>query len=197
MYRRLIILLAIVCLFLSIGNASAGWDGQRKGFLLGIGLGPGMISFSQEIEAYGINSESDSEQKATVLVDFRIGYAPSNVLEIYYTGKASAFTMKNILGDDVEMTSGVSGLGVTYFMKPVHPSPFFTGCIGMSTWDTSEDDGDPWQGFGIGVGAGYEFSKRWSLEGILTWGNPGTDIEGMDFTTKALNFAVTINIMGY
>lgn len=74
-------------LFLVNTNAHA-FDGQRKGFLLGIGLGPGFTSFTQEVAVsiFGFHEsvKSDRENKAGVISDLKIGYAP-NIIPGRYT----------------------------------------------------------------------------------------------------------------
>ena len=41
-------------LFFLTTNAQA-FDGQRKGFLLGIGIGPGLTSYTQKVSVYGFD----------------------------------------------------------------------------------------------------------------------------------------------
>ena len=78
--------------------------------------------------------------------------------------------------------SGVHGFGVTYLFEPEAPSWFLTAGLGISTWEKvvliQLGPGGPvtWYGFGLMMGAGYEFAPHWSVEGSVTWGNPSTGL---------------------
>ncbi len=112
--------------------------------------------------------------------DFKIGYAPTNTLAIYYDNKVSWFGITNAIGEDVTIASGLTALGVTYFFKPDAPSSFVSGGVGVSSWALPLEDNppDPWSGFGLFVGGGYEFAKHWSTEINLIWGNPSDEESG-------------------
>ena len=59
-------------------------DGKRKGFILGGGTGMGLISYTYEKNynsVYYRGSSSQSESKAAVLTDSKIGYAPSDLVK--------------------------------------------------------------------------------------------------------------------
>ena len=71
MAKKTHVLLAVV--LMTFANTSA-WDGQRKGFIWGIGLGPG---FTQSVSFSGNSETSDRKGKFGLASDFRIGYVPS------------------------------------------------------------------------------------------------------------------------
>ena len=52
------------------------------------------------------------------------------------------------------------------------------------------------RGFGIFGGAGYAFSKHWSLEGTINYGNPSHDEGGVKLTTTPISFNATLNLLG-
>ena len=189
-------------LFLVNTNAHA-FDGQRKGFLLGIGLGPGYTSFTQEVavSVFGFHesAKSDRENKIGVITDFKIGYAPENSWAIYYTSKVSWFGMKNALGNDVTVSNGLGAVAMTYWFKPQFPSPFIAGGLGYSTWSLPFENNPPatWTGFGLFAGGGYEFSKHISIEGSLSWGKPKHKVFGFEVSSNALSFMLTINALAY
>jgi hypothetical protein len=58
----------------------------------------------------------------------------------------------------------MSGFGVTYLIRPTSPSFFVTGLAGQSGRATLESR-DWGVGRGLGVGAGYEFMRHWSVSG--------------------------------
>jgi hypothetical protein len=191
-------------LFGLVGNAQA-WDQQRKGFLLGFGVGPGFTSYTQTVAVSGglsggtISFESDRENTAGVATDFKIGYAPDNSWAIYYTSKVSWFGMENALGNNVTIANGLGAAAVCYWFQPQAPSPFVAGGIGFSTWSVPFEDPAPdtWIGPGLFAGGGYEFSKHWSVEGYLSWGKPKDTILGIEVSSNALSFMLTLNWLGY
>jgi len=189
-------------LFLVNTNAHA-FDGQRKGFLLGIGLGPGFTSFAQEVAVsylgFHKSVKSDRETKVGLITDFKIGYAPDNIWAIYYTSKVSWFGMTNAFGKDVTVSNGLGAVAVSYWFKPQAPSPFIAGGLGYSTWALPFEDNPPdtWVGVGLFAGGGYEFSKHVSIEGYLSWGKPKHEEFGIEASSNALSFMLTINALAY
>ncbi len=195
---RFTVVLVIALMILGLISDADAFDGRRKGFILGAGLGTGVTSYTQTIEAYRQSLTSDRESKFGVQTDFRIGYAPNGFLQIYYVSKVSWFSLDNALGSSVTIAHGIGGLGVTYYLQPVAPSFFFTGVIGLSTWAAPfESNSDTWTGFGIGGGFGYEFARHWSIEVCATYGNPSDTQSGITATTNATTIKATVNVLAY
>jgi hypothetical protein len=160
--------LAVVLLLASSGDAAA----QRKGFIIGGGLGPGLT--------FG-----DYDTKFGGTTDFKIGAMVGQSLQVYYRNTVN-FTDSSA-GYDLE-GAGVGGLGVTYQFAckyRVNGVVGFSSRIGISGGDWSTDNG-----FGLGAGVGYEFADLWivSLDG--SWGRPGGDY-------NMFNLALTINILSH
>ena len=201
-------------LFLLATNAHA-WDGQRKGFLLGFGIGSGFTSFTQNTqkvhiyrdsnvvivirEVPGVSVESGRQNKAAVMTDFKIGYAPDNTWAIYYTSKVSWYGITNTSGWDVTIANGLGALAVSYWFKPQAPSPFIAGGFGYSTWALPFEDNTPdtWIGVGLFAGGGYEFSRHVSVEGYLSWGKPKEKEFNLEVSSNALSLMFTVNVLGY
>jgi hypothetical protein len=200
--KYFILFFAGFILFLVTTNSYA-FDGQRKGFLLGIGIGPGFTSFTQKVAvSFGeinMSAESDRESKAGVMTDFKIGYAPENTWAIYYTSKVSWFGMTNALGNKVTIANGLGALAASYWFKPQAPSPFIAGGFGYSTWALPFEDNPPetWMGIGLFAGGGYEFSRHVNIEGYLCWGKPKREEFGIEASSNALSFMLTINALAY
>lgn len=130
--------------------------------------------------------------------DFRIGYAPSNLLQIFWMSKVSWFKLENSLGEDVIIANGFGGVGVTYSFNPTGPSPFITGGLGFSTWALPFEQGaETMTGLGVVAGVGYEFARHWSVEFDLMRGQPNTKESGLELTTNALSFKLTLNVLAY
>ncbi len=190
----------IACLTLCLATGASAFDGNRKGFILGGGLGLGLTSFTQTLE-YTImdtSTTSDRENKFAVMTDFKIGFGATEQVLVYYTNKVSWFSIENVYKDNVTIANGLGGVGVAYYFKPTGPSPYISGGLGLSTWMLPfESDADTWTGFGLVVGGGYEFSPHYSIEGNLVWGEPGKEEGGLKASSNALSLTVTIKALAY
>ena len=198
MLRGSVGIVVAIGLFVGMCTPAAAFDGSRKGFILGIGVGPSVTSFTQDLTGLGQDLSSDRENEFGLATDFKLGYAPNEQLQIYWASKVSWFALDNALGETVTVANGLGGAGVSWYLVPQSPSVYFTGAIGFSSWAVPFEEGATTSyGFGIAGGAGYEFAKHWSVEGLVGFGNP-SDTEGdLELTTKALSARVTINVLGY
>ncbi len=192
--------LASIALAVILGTATVAnaFDGERQGFILGVGVGAGSLSYTQTMAYGGFSDTSDSESEFPIMSDFKIGYAPSDVVEIYWMSKVSWFDIDSACGHDVTIAHGIGGLGVTYFFQPAAPSAFLTAGVGFSSWAAPfEEESDDWLGIGVSAGAGYEFAPHWYIEGNVCWGNPSTEEEGWDISTNVLTVEFTLNVIAY
>ncbi len=188
----------IMVSLLGLAIEADAWDGQRKGFILGGGLGFGSTSFKQEVSYGGLSSTSDTESKAAFMTDFKIGYAWSNQWMVFYNSGTSWFTIENVNSDKVTISSDVSGIALSHYFKPAAPSWFLTGTLGFSAWDAPfEEDSEAQIGAGLLLGGGYEFARHWNLQADLQFSNPSDDEGGFEVTTTATTFRLTVNVLGY
>ncbi|KAA0230733.1 hypothetical protein EDS67_07485 [candidate division KSB1 bacterium] len=206
MKRYAFILALISGMMVSFTNSSFAWDGQRKGFIIGIGAGGGLATYKPytTFSDFGSNpdSEMNRENKFALMTDFKIGYAPSNQVALFWMSKVAWFGHTNEFADGSSQSytfaSGVGGLGVAYYFQPQGPSPYLTAGLGFSTFSAPfERDFDGLFGSGLALGAGYEFSNHWSVEGNFTWGSPNEEYFGDEVGIKTWAARVTINVLGY
>ena len=109
-----------VCFVLVALTATAhAWDGNRKGFVLGLGAGYGNQWLSYETESYEIDEsyyyyygvpvyvstgkETRTDTETGWMSDFKIGYAPTNKLAIYWMSKVAWLYVSD---GDQAVTSG-------------------------------------------------------------------------------------------
>lgn len=146
-------------------------EAQRRGFIIGGGLGPGL-------------SAGDVDTEVGVATDFKIGAMIGESIQIYYANKM-VFTPTEVA--DFAGT-GVGGLGITYQM----PSGFrINGVVGFSSYLLYLDgdtEGDV--GFGLGAGVGYEFAKYWVINLDGSWGYPLDEV-------NIFNVALTFNVLSF
>lgn len=150
-----------VPLFLALAAALAGLfttptpgAAQRGGFIIGIGAGPGRVSFPGFPTGTG---------KLAVATDFKIGYAPSERWAIYWSADSNFFTpeFEGTLG-----VFGIGGLGVTRFLDAGAPVSYVDGSLGFGNLAVIYDDGSTLQerGLGFTVGTGWALSDIWYLD---------------------------------
>ena len=191
-----------ICLIGLCINLQA-FDGQRKGFILGVGLGPGLTTYKFEQSSDNFRFESDRKSKFGIQSDFKIGYAPSNTLEILYTNKVSWFSIdtgsEKFGGpESITITNGISSVAITHFFQPAAPSPYLTVGIGIAVWSAPfEVDLEGISGFGLFLGGGMEFSPHWDVGATVMWGKPGNSESGFEEHVNALTFQLTINVKAY
>ncbi len=157
---------------------------HRKGFIIGGGIGGGGMA----IEANSILGSGEVTRSA-FLTDFKIGYAPSNTLEIYYVSKVfwwgeSGFTLIH----------GLSSLGFSvYTDQRSETGLFFTGGIGVSAVDAPFENVNASYGLGLFGGLGYEFRPHWSFEVNLLYSR----ISDSGVSLDLLGVRLIINGLGY
>ena len=180
-------------------QAANAFDGNRKGFMFGFGVGPSVTSFTQTVTGTTMfDGTSDRENKFGLGTSFRIGGGLSDQFMLYYANNLACFGIENVLGDNVTIANGVGLVGVSYYFEPTTPSMYLLGVIGVSTWDAIfEEDSNASVGFGIGGGLGWEFSPHWSLEALVEWGNPEDSEGDAKLETSAVSFMVLLVGMAY
>ena len=179
----------VILLLFGLTNEALSFDDKRQGFILGIGLGPGVTTYTP---IFSGSTTEDSESRFALTTDFKIGHAPSDYLQIYWNSKVSWFELER---QDVLIVNGFGGAGFTYLFQQQSPSPFISGGLGISAWSApSRASARVGTGFGFFLGVGHEFATIWNVEGDLIWGDPGpaTGLRG-----STLTFKVTFNLLAY
>ncbi len=179
--RRVFVLCLVI--FATVVSSVLGFDGNRKGFVLGGGLGFGPVA---KIAADGYEGEAENSGIAS---NFLIGYAwdEKNMI-VYY--RDAIFYEKEFLGDDITLVQGFSGAGYLHYFGNQGKSAFIVAGLGMQDWqalDEDYDDADP--GAGLLIGGGYEFARHWQFGMNLSFGN--TEQLGFDLKHTQLTFCIS------
>lgn len=192
MFRKSL-LVGFVAVLAFVPPASA-WDGQRKGFILGLGLGPGFISFSQTID-----DSATRENRGVFATDFKIGYAFNHRVLLYFNRRDAYFRAPDESDGRVMAVSNISALAASYYFQPEAPSFFAAGGIGISAWRTPfASEHKNRYGVGFCVGGGYEFSRNFSVDISLVGSNAINPVEEeMDVSYQTAALILTLNVMGY
>lgn len=196
---------------LCLTSAALAFDGDRAGFLLGLGLGFGNAKQSVEVEDLGDISVSESG----VTTQFRIGGGPTSQLMIYYQSQSIIFSQDYVVYDytydyygSPALTTrtesgtffqGFGGIGGSYFFAPMAPSPFASLALGMGSIMGPLDDLASDFGFGFQIGAGYEFAPSFVVEATYMRATVGSDEMDADITLdyKISNLMLTVSWLGY
>ena len=140
----------------------------REGFIIGFSYGRQSTEIDLSILSnYDYNSymstSGDDEGSAT---DFKIGFAPSSSLAIYYTNKVAWYN------GDVSLSH--TGIGATFFLNSSNvdrwkQSAFITASIGRSELDSNlyGSYDDSMDGTGYSFGVGVEPAKNLMIE--MVW----------------------------
>ena len=169
----------------SFGMAEIAYDNHRQGFIIG-GIG------GVAVNTYKDRAGSKDEDGANIALhtDLRIGGGfKGDKFMLYYWEVTNLFLPIPIAGDNTFFTiSGITGAGVSYYLKPTSPSLYINAGAGISVWYRY------YEGliFGLGFmgGIGYEFTQHWSVECGVMWGNPRYEED------KIKSFAISLSIIG-
>ncbi|OGC90688.1 MAG: hypothetical protein A2142_01330 [candidate division Zixibacteria bacterium RBG_16_48_11] len=175
--KTLLQALIAVCLLLDVTLDAEAYDGSRKGFILGGALGTGVTSYTEEYtvqrtsetgEPYDVTIKTDRKNEISLMTDFKIGYAPTEQMELYYCSKLSWFGK-----DFATFVNGLNSAGLSYYFRPKTPSLYLSGGLGLAVLaDPFDNDPDTWTGFGFFAGAGYEFTSHLAVEFDLMYSQP-------------------------
>jgi len=183
--NKVSILLLISTLFAFASTSAQAFDGKRKGFQLGIGIGAHTSDLAYKNNFTPASIDSEQNIAASILV----GYGFSNRVVAYVGGKGGAV---QINGNDASLAIG--GIGASFYLTEVSPSLYLTGLVGGASLavdgekDEDADSGDGWL-----VGVGYELSDRLHLElsharADLQDPNNTTDTSTLESSFLTLNY---------
>lgn len=175
-----------VLLAIFLVSTATGFDGDRKGFVLGGGLGfAPVVKWSVEESFLGHTVLKIDETRAGVGLNLLIGYAWDEKNMLVYEGNAVGYASE--FGDQTIAQGFNGGSWYHYFGRP-GKSAFTVGGLGLYSFDReNSDQHDP--GFAILLGGGYEFARHWQVGGYLSFG--ATSAHGLDYKHSHLSVLVT------
>lgn len=182
MYRLIAITLVAV-LLLSV--SSFAFDGNRKGFVLGGGLGLGAVgSWKVDVPIFGTTIPVD-ESGTGVAVQFVIGGAFDEHNMLVYEGNVIGYQSDLF---DESIGQGFNGAAWYHYFSDPGKTPFTTLGLGFYYFKVGDFDAtDP--KIALLVGGGYEFAKHWQTGVYFSFGQ--TAESGIDFDHWHLNFIVS------
>lgn len=175
-------LISAAILFATTATTAQAFDGQRKGFQIGLGIGAHStaMNFSQSNQP----GEVDSAQKIAVALN--LGYGFSNRITGFIGGKGGSVTV-----DGFDGTLAFSGIGTTLYLSNSSPSLYVTGLVGVGSLSTNQLEADNGKlsdsGRGWLAGVGFEVTDRLHLE--LNYGQAELTDPNNDQNTSTLESA--------
>ena len=174
----------LVVLALGSTETAFAFNGERQGFLMGLGIGVSSCKVENRDSRVGLET------------DLKIGYGFTNQFQLFYTNKVNFSSAE---GDDSGLAvHGLTGIGANYYFSPEAPSFFVGGGVGLASdyliSTDSDDDTDSHSGTGYYLNGGFEFARHWNVE--LSVIRDSIDYGGSE-NKGAWTFMVTINALAY
>lgn len=154
--KRVLILFLAVSILLLLSIQSEAFDGNRKGFTLGGGLGLGFVRYE--------NKSHRHQNNFSLMIDLKAGYGIGNQTVVWLTSKSAWLSEQGIISAH---TYGLAE--INYYLRSNTPSIYLVGGLGMVVVG-NRSDVDPGPGFLIGLR--YQGDKHGALEFNLLYGRP-------------------------
>ncbi|MFH2050041.1 MAG: hypothetical protein ABIJ12_11400 [bacterium] len=162
--KKSVVVVSILILMLS-ASANA-FDGMRKGFVLGGGLGFGPVAKV----SIDVPNSTDMDNSGVAL-NFLIGYAWDEQNMIVFLRDGITYSEATIFGGSINLVQGFSGVGYYHYFGQQGKSFFITGGLGFQDWSSLDSDYDSNDyGLGMLVGGGYEFARHVQVYSSLSFG---------------------------
>ncbi|KAA3635809.1 MAG: hypothetical protein DWP97_04035 [Calditrichaeota bacterium] len=171
--KKLTLVLVLVLLCVSTGYS---FDGMRKGFVLGGGLG---FAPSATFEIDGFQGQLDNSGVGLNLV---IGYAWDEFNMIVYEGNVAAYSVEGY-----DISQGFNGASWYHYFSEMGKSAYIVVGLGAYVFQVDQYDADP--GGALLLGGGYEFARHWQVGAYFSTGK--TSESSLDFKHSHFNILVS------
>lgn len=173
--KKVVVFTVLIFVIAAI-NANA-FNGLRKGFVLGGGLGFGPVA---NVTAERTNAELENSGLA---LNFLIGYAWDEQNMIVFLRDGVIYSEETIFGGSINLVQGFSGAAYYHYFGPVGKSFYVVGGLGFQDWSSLDSDYDSNDvKAGILLGLGYEFARHVQIHGSLSFGKTSDPIQDYKHT---------------
>jgi len=188
------------CCLVTMGLLSTpvanAFDNERRGFVIGLGAGLHTLDIDYKYSGELLASQSEKG----IATSFKIGFGVTNQFLVYYVRKASWFNAPVFDGvsvSDTTIISGISGIGVSYYLSGSAPSAYFLGAFGIGDLSAPFESAiETDTGSAYMFGAGYEVSEHVQFEATIL----KTNIDSKDdanFVLESSSIQFTANYLWY
>jgi len=147
---------SVVMIFLAVVllcSSAYSFDGERKGFVLGGGMGFAPAA------TFKIDGTNFSETIAGFAVHLVIGYAWDEQNMVVYEGNVASYSIALL---DGYLVQGFNGAAIYHYFGEKGKAPFLVGGLGAYVLNAEKyDDNNP--GGGLLIGGGFEFAPHWQF----------------------------------
>lgn len=208
---RFVVLILGLSLLIAASSSSA-FDGDRKGFVFGAGLGVGYASVDRTIDISGGDEDSEMDDGFGFATRIEAGFGHNQ--QLIYAFEVSSRWFKETYrvgypGSGANSSSNVltllGGPTLTYFTEPSVPSffvgggpaiVFVTDELNITILSSGPRNPDAW-GPGLVLKCGYEFSRHFDFCFQFIAGFPGETKHEEDMDATLIGLTATINWLGY
>ena len=149
------ILLVLLLALTALPASSSAFNGERKGFVLGGGLGLAPMA-RWSVDVFG---DSYDESKVGFGVQLVIGYAWDEFNMIVYEGNVTGFSQDFGSYGSQSIAQGFNGASWYHYFGPKGCTFFTTAGLGFYYFDVEDFDTND-AGIGYLLGGGYEFTPH-------------------------------------
>jgi len=186
-----------ILIMVFISTSIFAWDGERKGFLLGLGFGSGFDVYNG-IQWDAIGPDKDSNASWVFAASPKIGYAFNNNIALFYTRYPLSYNVKSSTGSEVEIISCTEAFQLVYFLEDQTPSFFFGLGTGIGYFFDQEVMDEPamnyspnsLKGLGLMASMGVEPLKHITTELAIHYRTPQKD-------ASVFAFSLLVSVLGY
>ena len=188
------VLIALFLLFTITSSTAFGFDGERRGFVLGGGLGVAAVSkWSVDVDILDIGILDYEEEQAAVAAQIIIGGAFDKrnmlVFEINLSGYEST---------DLDLKIGQFYYGAAWYHYFGETGNSFFTALGIGLFSISIGDHfETSPGGAILLGAGYEFTKHVQAGVYLSGGKSNKYELGLDGDFEHTQLSFIISALAY
>lgn len=188
--KRLWMTILVMSMVLILSASVLGFDGQRKGFVLGGGLGfTPAATWEADIDFYGTGVGSVDESGAGVAVQFVIGGAFDEQNMLVYEGNVVGYNSDLF---DESIAQGFNGAAWYHYFGPTGKSFFTTLGLGLCYFKVGDFDATT-PGGALLLGGGYEFAKHWQVGGYVSFGKTTDEEFGLNGDFKHSHISVLVS----
>lgn len=185
----------VIAICLSIQTNALGFDGQRKGFIVGAGLGfSPSASWESEVTPFTAGSArfTIDESSSAAAAQFMIGYAVDNKNIIAFHNNLVSFSSRFFENDDI--VQGISSISWFHYFRVAKHEVFLTAGFGPFIFDAGDAGQTESNEYGYVLGCGYEFARHFQIAAYYTSGDT-EDANNHDLAHK--HFALLISVLAY
>jgi hypothetical protein len=178
-------ILITVILVIALGSQLYAFDGYRKGFVIGGGLGFAPVGRWSLVDAPSDPGVKTSESRPGISANFQVGYAFDEFNMLVFDADATGYNSKV---NDKSSSQGTEAFSWYHYFGPAGKALYTKAGLGIySFW--VDGSGDFSSGLGFVVGGGYEFAPHWQVGANLGFGR--TSKSNVDFSHVHIDIGIS------